>query len=279
MNCEIKIRIGIVIFIALLIMTSCTGTKKMTTINKTGIEKHIYIAHRGASYIAPENTRASINLAWKLAADAAEIDIRLTADNKIVVIHDASTLRTGDIDKKISESSYNEIKNIDVGKFKSNDYIGENIPLLDSLIGYIPIGKVLFIEIKSGPDILRTLKNIIEKSNVKERLVFIAFNYETLASAKLLMPEIPTFWLLSSVDSKNIKEIIMKTKKAGFDGLNINYNSVNKGLIDRLNKENLSCYTWTVNDPEKAAKVIEAGVAGITTDRPKWLRNQIQKKK
>ncbi|MCH7827462.1 MAG: hypothetical protein IIC75_05760 [Bacteroidetes bacterium] len=75
----------------------------------------IIIAHRGESYDAPENTLASVNLAWERGADAVEVDIRMTKDKNIVVIHDRTTKRTGGKNYKIKDSSYDELNNVNVG--------------------------------------------------------------------------------------------------------------------------------------------------------------------
>ena len=88
-------------------------------------KKLLIIAHRGESYDAPENTLASINLAWKRDADGVEIDVKLTKDEKIVLIHDKTTLRTGDKYKRIASNNYNELLKIDVGKFKGNKWKNE----------------------------------------------------------------------------------------------------------------------------------------------------------
>lgn len=237
----------------------------------------IIIAHRGASYIAPENTRASVKLAWELGAEAAEVDIRLTADNKIVVIHDATTRRTGNMNKTILKSSYNELSNIDVGSFKSDNYTDERIPLLDQLLDEIPDGKILFIEIKSGTEILKPLKELIYNKQFTSKLIIIAFDFETICKAKQIMPDIPAYWLLSSIQPRGIKKIIKKVKNNGLNGIDINYRSVSNKLMRKLKKENLTCYTWTVNDPETAAKLISLEIDGITTDRPLWLKEQIRK--
>jgi len=90
----------------------------------------IIIAHRGESFEAPENTHASINLAWVRNADAVEIDVQLTNDEKIVIIHDKSTLRTGGKLKRVSSNTYDNLSMIDVGKFKGRKWKDERIPLL-----------------------------------------------------------------------------------------------------------------------------------------------------
>ena len=77
------------------------------------------IAHRGASYLAPENTLASVKLGWQKDADV-EVDVYLSKDNRIVVIHDSTTKRTsGGTDLKVSESDSQELRKLDVGSFKA----------------------------------------------------------------------------------------------------------------------------------------------------------------
>ncbi|MGB5892799.1 MAG: glycerophosphodiester phosphodiesterase family protein, partial [Ignavibacteriaceae bacterium] len=124
-------------------------------------KKFLIIAHRGESYDAPENTFASINLAWERDADAVEIDVQLTKDEKIVLIHDKTTLRTGGKYKRIAQNNYVELLKIDVGKFKGAKWKNERIPLLDKVIDTIPKNKILFIEIKSDKRIIKPFQNLI----------------------------------------------------------------------------------------------------------------------
>ena len=83
------------------------------------------IAHRGASYDAPENTLAAINLAWRQNADAVEVDIHVTKDQHAVVIHDADTERTGDKHLKIMEHTLNDLRKTDVGIRADDRWKGE----------------------------------------------------------------------------------------------------------------------------------------------------------
>ena len=107
-----------------------------------------YIAHRGASYQAPENTLASTKLAWKLGADMVECDIYLSKDHQIMAIHDGNTKRLSGIDLKVGNSLAKDLRKLDVGSFKSEKYKGEKIPYLRELIGTTPEGKYLVVEIK-----------------------------------------------------------------------------------------------------------------------------------
>src|SRR5262245_4724666 len=92
------------------------------------------VAHRGASYDAPENTLASLKLAWEQKADASEFDVFLSKDGKIVVIHDADTKRTAGVDKKVVSQTLDELRALDVGSWKNAKFKGEKIPTLDEML-------------------------------------------------------------------------------------------------------------------------------------------------
>jgi glycerophosphoryl diester phosphodiesterase len=83
------------------------------------------IAHRGASFDAPENTLASVHLAWQQHADAVEIDCRLSADGQIVVIHDAHTGRVAGRSLGIAETPYDQLRQLDCGRWKGPQWAGQ----------------------------------------------------------------------------------------------------------------------------------------------------------
>ncbi|MEW6306614.1 MAG: glycerophosphodiester phosphodiesterase family protein, partial [Verrucomicrobiota bacterium] len=101
------------------------------------------IAHRGASYDAPENTMASVKLGWKQKADGVEIDIWLTKDGKIILLHDENTKRTTGVDKKVHEQTFDELRRQDAGSWKDPKFKGEKLPTLDEVLKTVPKGKRL----------------------------------------------------------------------------------------------------------------------------------------
>jgi len=111
-------------------------------------------AHRGASVEAPENTLAAVRAASDAGADAVEVDVYLSADNRIVAVHDKTLKRYGGPDKPIASMTYAELQKHEVGSWKDRKYAGEPIPLLSEILKTIPPGKRLFIEIKCGVEIL-----------------------------------------------------------------------------------------------------------------------------
>jgi glycerophosphoryl diester phosphodiesterase len=243
-------------------------------------QNSLIIAHRGESYDAPENTLASINLAWKRDAEAVEIDVRLTKDEKIIVIHDKTTLRTGKKFKKILTSNYDELKIIDVGRFKGAKWKNEKIPLLDEVIDTIPDNKILFIEIKSDSRIIDHLKKLLlHKPVTPDQIKFIGFNLDIMKLVKESLPEYESFWIIEGKSYRkksNLEEIISKCKKAKLEGLDVEARKyLNSEIIRSVHDSNLKIYTWTVDDLTKAKRLYSYGIDGITTNRASWLRMKL----
>ena len=104
-------------------------TTMMVHAQSKATEAPLLVAHRGASYEAPENTVASVKLAWTKRADATEVDIHMTRDHQIVVIHDKSTKRTAGVDLSIAANDYASLKDLEVGSWKSPDYEGGTLAI------------------------------------------------------------------------------------------------------------------------------------------------------
>ena len=252
----------------------------VTTVNNV-----LFIAHRGESYLAPENTMASINLAWENGAEAVEIDVRLTSDNEIVVIHDKDTKRTGNKNLNVETANFEELKSIDVGSFLSSEYQGEKIPGLNQAIASIPPGRKFIIEIKSDNRIIPPLVELVKSKDVSPNQVeFISFKLEVITAIKKQLPEFTALWLLDldyyyPAWLLRIKpdKIVQKVIKHNLDGVNVWAGKfINHEFVQAFKQENLKVYTWTVNEPEKARQLMAYQVDAITTDRPAWLKKQLE---
>jgi glycerophosphoryl diester phosphodiesterase len=224
------------------------------------------IAHRGVPFAAPENTRASVRLALERGADAVEIDVHQTRDGQIVVIHDSSTIRVASVNKFISHTDYDDLKNLDVGSHFSSRYAGEPIPLLSDILDILPPGKNLYIEIKTGTAILPELVRVIRESGREENIRIISFKREVLQKAKQQLPEIPCYLLLLHVPRDSYISLIEELKAFDLDGIGLISAAVTPELVEILSENGFGCITWTVNSLAAAGKLIEAGVTGITTN-------------
>ena len=245
--------------------------------NQVTAQNVVIIAHRGASFEAPENTLASVNLAWEQNTDAVEIDVYLSKDNKIMVIHDKDTKRTAGEKLVVKESMASDLRKLDVGSFKSPDYQGEKIPFLSEVIETIPEGKKLIVEVKCGTEILPFLKESFIKSGKIDQLVIISFDFDVVAGAKKIMPEVSAYWLHFNLAGEYNTKWIEKAREADLDGLNFRHKGISEEYIKSVHDANMEIYAWTVDDPEEAAKLFGFGIDGITTNRPGWMRKELEK--
>jgi glycerophosphoryl diester phosphodiesterase len=228
---------------------------------------------------------ASVRLGWQRGADV-EVDVYLSKDNRIVCIHDATTKRTaGGVDLKVNETSSRELRALDVGTFKAQDFAGERIPFLDEVLPTIPSGRKLYVEIKCGPEILPRLQPLLVESGKLSQIVIIGFDLETVAASKKRI-EVPTYWLKSTEKTKETKEwiphdpkLIQIARDKGLDGLDVHFAGVTEEFARAAQAAGQKLYVWTVDDPDEARRLVHLGVAGITTNRPDWLREQLKNRR
>lgn len=225
------------------------------------------VGHRGASRYAPENTVASAKLAWEQQAHAVEIDVHLSSDNEIVVIHDYDTKKTCGQKYIVSETPLKTLKELDAGSWKDEKYKGEQIPTLSEIVSIIPDGRKLVVEIKSDIKIVPVIKKNFGDHPKVDQLLFIAFDYETIVAAKNAFPTNKSFWL-SSKFPDGIKATLEKVKEDGLDGVDLRYSIVTPEVMKIAKKLGLEVHVWTVNDLDKAKELEQMGVYSITTDIP-----------
>ena len=230
------------------------------------------IAHRGASWLAPENTVASAKLAWEKGADAVECDIWLTKDNRIICSHDGNTKRTTGQDFNVSETTSKVLRKLDAGSFKDEKYKGEKLPFLEELIKTMPQGKELVVEIKCKSEILPWLQKVINKYEKTGKFVFICFDFQTITDTKKTFPGNKCYWLCSN--GELLDKTFESVPGAGLEGVSLNYSLINGDVMKKAESLRLEVYSWTVDDPAEARRLIALGVKGITTNRPGWLEEQ-----
>lgn len=247
----------------------------------------LIIAHRGASYDAPENTLAAFRLAFEQGADGIEGDFHLTADGHIVCIHDKDTKRTAkeQRNRSVRRSTLAQLQELDVGRWKGKQFAGERIATLDQILEVLPPKMVFFIEIKCGPEIVPALvKSITHSGTPLEQLRVISFNAQVVAAVKECLPELRAYWLvefeqgpLPGQRRPSKKTILARLKAANADGLDCSADigALSKAFIQDLRERKLELHVWTVDKPDLARRVKKLGVDSITTNRPGYLREKL----
>ncbi|HVR74821.1 MAG TPA: glycerophosphodiester phosphodiesterase [Planctomycetota bacterium] len=237
------------------------------------------VAHRGASHEAPENTLASVELAWKEGADAVEVDIFLTRDGEIAVIHDETTKRTTRVDWKVASRTLEELRTLEAGSWKHSRFAGQRIPTLDEVLAAVPDGKQLLVEIKCGPEVIPRLRRAIEESGKQpEQVRIIGFGLETVRQVRLDLPRHRVSWLSgwkrdrTSRRLTTVESLVAAARDAGVHGLSLKADGpLDEEAVRQIREAGLEFHVWTVNDEDLALRMAALGADSITTDRPAWL--------
>ncbi|MEQ8820131.1 MAG: glycerophosphodiester phosphodiesterase [Sumerlaeia bacterium] len=237
------------------------------------------VAHRGASHDAPENTLAAVRLAWQQNADAAEVDITLTADNRIVCFHDTELKRTTGAPGTIAGATLAELRELEAGAWKNPLFAGEPIPLLKHVLSTVPEGKRLYIEIKTGAEITDRLVQVVRQSGKKpEQITFISFQADACRAIKRALPDHRVLFLHGFKEDENgvlqppIAELIEEALALGVDGLDLSHKGpLTPEAVQAIHDAGLGLAVYTVNDPFRAHELAALGVDAITTDRPEEM--------
>ena len=240
----------------------------------------LIIGHRGASLEAPENTLASFRLAFGQGADGIEADFRLTRDGEIVCLHDDSTARTAGVDLRVQDATISGLRRLDVGAWKGAAWSGERIPTLKEVLAVLPEGMLLFIELKSGPEIVAPLAAVLADSGTPAAQIrFLSFDADLIRLLKERLPGYRACWLTDyrfrGVWRPSRQQVLATLRESGADGLASRDRAIlDASLVDALRAHSLEIHVWTVDAAGAARRLCALGVDSIMTNRPGWLRGR-----
>ena len=228
-------------------------------------------AHRGSSLRAPENTMAAIQAAVEDHADYVEIDVQLTADDYVVLGHDATLKRVAGVNRSISSLTLERLQEIDVGSWFSADFAGEPVPTLEAVMEYSKGRINLNIEIKSvGKDSILPEKvvELIHSYGMQEQCVVTSTSLNYLRQVKALMPEVRTGYIISAAygDFYSDEAVDFISIRSGF---------VSESLVATLHEQGCGIHVWTVNSKSEMERMLILGVDNIITDKPAEVRSVI----
>ena len=178
-----------------------------------------------------------------------------------------------------------ELKSLDIGRHKGEEWANERIPELSEVLATVPKGKRLFIELKSGREIVEPLARELSASELApEQIVIISFDLEAMKAVKRDLGAYATAllcrtrWKPRTLGwGRALGRFIARARRAGLDALDIEFRpGIDADLVRGVNAAGLGLYVYTVNDPEAAARLFDAGVDGITSDSPHRLRSVLQ---
>lgn len=226
-------------------------------------------AHRGASAYAPENTMEAFQLANEMKADGIELDVQLTKDGEIVVIHDEIIDRVSDGKGKVRDYTLKELKALHFHKTHP-EYRDARIPTLKEVLDYVKTTSMTVnIELKTGIIFYEGLTektiSLVKALGMEERVIYSSFNHYTIREIKKIAPQAKTGLLYAD----GYIDMPMYGASLGADALHpALYNLQYPDFIGLCRKKNLKIHVWTVNRKEDMKKLCELGIDAIITNYP-----------
>lgn len=235
------------------------------------------IAHRGESVDAPENTLP----AYKMAVERGfgfECDIYLSTDKRVFSFHDGNLKRTTGLDLPCNQASWEEIvSKIDAGAWKGDQWKGVRPALLEEILELARNGRKIYIEVKTGPEILPYVKEIFARQNnaTPANVLFISFNKETCKALRREMPEYKVYWL--SIPRENwgadtsivpVEKRIAEMRELGVHGVDMQFvpDIIDADYIAAVKKAGFEFHVWTVDTLENTLLAFSRGVDTVTTN-------------
>lgn len=226
-------------------------------------------AHRGASGYAPENTMEAFRLADKMGADGIELDVQLTKDGKVVVIHDETIDRVSNGKGRVSKYTLAELQ-----KFSADNgnkrFKGVKVPTLEEVLTFVQKGTMkVNIELKTGKywydGIEEKVLEIVNKTGMQERVIYSSFNHSDIQKILQLNEEAETAYLYSDV----IWKVTQYAKETRVQGLHpALYHVKMADFLKEYKESGLAVRVWTANKEADMKMLIDAGVDGVITNYP-----------
>ena len=232
------------------------------------------IGHRGVAARAPENTLAGFRKAAELGLEWVEFDVRLTADGRPVVIHDAALDRTTDGRGPVAEASFEAVRALDAGSWFAPDYADERVPSLEEAIALVAgLGLGACVEIKPDPrrreEAGRTVMVVLGRCwpRGRPRPLVSSFDPTTLAAARGVAPSWPIAFLMR----RPMPRWRAKAKALRCLAVHCRHDGLTRRSVRRLKAAGLPLAVYAVNEPARARVLLEWGVDSIITDAPEAM--------
>ncbi len=242
------------------------------------------MAHRGDSGAYPENTMAAFKAAHDLGARYFELDVHMTRDGRVVVVHDPDLARTAGRDALVRELSYDQLAAADAGygfaapggayPFRGK---GLKVPTLTEVLSAFPDVRVV-VEIKqTAPSLVAAMLEVIERAGMRRRVLVASEHQQPLDELRALAPDIPTNFSSGEVASF-FQALTARTESyvppAAALQIPIEYENfrlVTLASVAAAHRAGVEMHVWTVNDEAEMRELLALGVDGIITDFPARL--------
>jgi glycerophosphoryl diester phosphodiesterase len=230
------------------------------------------IAHRGASGRYPENTRLACVKAIEAHVDMVELDCQMTQDGHVVIFHDDSLMRTAGRRGTVKNQSLEQLKRLDVGRWKNKSYKGERILTLEEAIEIIDGNADLCLEIKSYPNSLPgiELKILFTLTHYDylDRTILSSFDYRCLGRIRDLAPEATLAVIFSSDVKQNPVDLVTRLAATS---IHVQKELASRSFLEQVWEHGVDVYVWTINELRDMETFAGMGVQGLISDFPERL--------
>ena len=234
----------------------------------------IIFAHRGDVAHAPENTIPAFQQALQNGADGIELDVKLSADGHVIVIHDSTVDRTTDGKGRVESLTLEAIRKLDAGKWFNEKFADTKVPLLEEVFEVVGKDKMINIELKSHDTshdgLMIKVCELIKRHNNQSQILFSSFFPSTLKIAAQTLPEVPRGLLA-------MRGVLgLWTRSFGFmfgdyQALHPHISSVSREQVQRVHRLKRRVHVWTVNTADEISRLKGWGVDGVFSDDPQVI--------
>jgi glycerophosphoryl diester phosphodiesterase len=239
----------------------------------------LIIAHRGDSANAPENTLVAFRLAYENGADGIELDVMLSADRQLVVIHDDTLDRTSNGHGEVGEIPLTALRELDAGAWFSPKFKGEPIPLLDEVFTELGGKFLINVELKNyktpKDQLPELVVALVKKYALSDSVLLSSFNARNLLRAKSLAPEIGT-GLLTLPGLLGLPMRGFLGRRYGADDLHPYYRDVSAKMVQTRHQMGQKVNVWTVDAPDDLRRMQSCGVDMIICNDPAHARQILE---
>lgn len=243
--------------------------------NTTVLPHPLIIAHRGASALAPENTLAAFRLARELGADGIELDVMLSADQKLVVHHDQSVNRTTNGRGKAFELKWDYLSRLDAGSKFGDQFTGEPLPLLEQVFEELGGKFLINVELKNyatpRDNLTELVMELIKKMGLGEGVILSSFNGSNLLKAKAIDPAIRR-GLLTMPGLAGSLHRGWYGRRFAYTALHPYHRDARLAMVKSLHQQGKQVNVWTVDNPADLLKMRDCQVDMVICNNPQQAR-------
>lgn len=231
------------------------------------------VGHRGAAGLEPENTLRAVRRAIDLGVDQVEIDVQLTRDGKLAVIHDKIVDRTTDGQGAVNDLTFEELRRLNAGD-------GERIPSLEEVMEVVLGRAILQIELKRDEPTPGPVLAVIRELKAQEDVVVSSVKFGLLEQVRRMEPRVATLGLFSQLkDLQRFDEAYSAwpddmyriCSRTGCRWLGIWARAMTGGIVQEAHRRGLLVYCFGAHEKEDLEHVASMGVEAIGTNRPDIL--------